>query len=226
MGNNSGEASTEPEELEGNEAGADNTENDVQQVQEQAANGNEGSSNTGRTFTQDEVNRMMAREKKQGRNAAYNDLGIDPNDSKAMALIKAVLQSQKQDTDGDSAAANEAAIAEANHRAVVAEAKAQAMMLGIAPKFVDDAVALAMPKISEGEDAKSVLSELKAKYPIWKDASKSDDGEPGSTGQKGTGSSVGNRSGGAKPDGSKGIGARLAASRKASKPKSSYWKNS
>lgn len=226
MGNNSGEASTEPEELEGNEAGVDNIENDGQQGQEQAANGNDGSSNTGRTFTQDEVNRMMAREKKQGRNAAYNDLGIDPNDSKAMALIKAVLQSQKQDTDGESAAANEAAVAEANHRAVVAEAKAQAMMLGIAPKFVDDAVALAMPKISEGEDAKSVLSELKSKYPIWKDASKNDEGEPGSTGQKGTGSSVGNRSGGAKPDASKGIGARLAASRKASKPKSSYWKNS
>lgn len=199
------------------------------EINEPGVNGegqnNDGSEsgNTGnkpeRTFTQEEVNRMMANEKRQGKNSVYKELGVDPNDKKAMAMIKALLDSQKDDDEEPEG--NSAELDEANKRAAVAEAKAEAMMQGILPKYVDDAIALALPKVTEDKDLKSVLKDLKSKYPVWV----KDNGDDGmNKGKSGTGSSLGNSSkGGNGSNDNKGIGARLAASRKAAKPKNTYW---
>ena len=51
--------------------------------------GNGGNQSQGKTFTQEDVNRMMAKEKQQGRNAVFNELGINPDDADAISLIKA-----------------------------------------------------------------------------------------------------------------------------------------
>ena len=89
------------------------------------------------------------------------------NDKKAIALIQALVASQKDEGDGQQGTESSAAVDEANQRALVAEAKAEAMMQGILPKYVDDAVALALPKVDDDNDLKSVLKDLKAKYPVW-----------------------------------------------------------
>lgn len=52
---------------------------------------------SGKTFTQEQVNKMMTREKNQGRNAVYKELGINPKDSKSIAMVKALIDSQKTD---------------------------------------------------------------------------------------------------------------------------------
>lgn len=220
------EGNEKDEGLEGN--GVDNLGEDTQNDsggQKSPDDGNQGSNDNGasgdKMFTQDDVNRMMAKEKKQGKNSVYNELGIDPNDTKSIALIKALVASQKEQNEGANSNASNEQIEEANHRAVVAEAKAEAMMIGILPKYVDDAVALALPKVDDENDIKTVMKDLKAKYPIWV---KPDDDDSGSVGKKGTGSSVGSSSDN-KNKKNEGIGARLAASRKASKPKQSYWGN-
>lgn len=183
--------------------------------------GKSGNNDSGkeRTFTQEEVNRMMAKEKRQGKSSVYKELGIDPNDKKSLAMIRALIDSQKDDETDE---ATNSEIDEANHRAMVAEAKAEAMMIGILPKYVEDAVSLALPKVTEEKDLKSVMRELKAKYPIWV---KVDDSDPNNKGKSGTGSSLGNSGSKGGDDKSKGIGARLAASRKANKSKKSYWGN-
>lgn len=181
-----------------------------------------------RTFTQEEVNRMMAKEKRQGKSSVYNELGIDPNDAESVELVKAILASRKKMSEGEAAAASNAELDQAKQRAIVAEAKAEAMMMGIQPKYVDDAVALALPKLTDDADLKTIVGELKQKYPIWAAASDDDDSSDGknnaNVGKKGTGSSIstGDKSQN-NNDGAKGIGARLAASRRANKPKSSYW---
>lgn len=206
------------------ENGQEQNENSEPGVNDEGQNNNgPESGNAGgkseRTFTQEEVNRMMANEKRQGKNSVYKELGVDPNDKKAMAMIKALLDSQKDDE--SESEGNSAELDEANKRAAVAEAKAEAMMQGILPKYVDDAIALALPKVTEDKDLKAVLKDLKAKYPVWV---KEDSDNGMNKGKSGTGSSLGSSSkGGNGNNDVKGIGARLAASRKAAKPKSSYW---
>lgn len=204
--------------------GTDNNEGNQGQSEESNSDdgGNQGNSDGSasgdKTFTQDEVTKMMTKEKKQGRNSVYNELGIDPNDSKTIALVRALAASQKETNDASHSGASNEELDEANHRAMVAEAKAEAMMHGILPKYVDDAVALALPKVDEENDLKSVIKDLKAKYPIW---AKPEEGSD-NAGKKGTGSSI-SSSGGGKSGKQESIGARLAASRKAGKPKQSYW---
>lgn len=212
-----------------NNAGAtgDTGSNDNNGGQSTGDNGN-GKGTGEKTFTQDDVNRMMTREKKQGANSVYNELGIKPGDKKSIEAIKKFLESQKTDAqkEAENIAANNAALEEANHKLALAEAKAEAMQLGVQAQFVDDAVALALNKVAneEGTDIKTALGELKTKYPVWFENGSGDDGKDSKskTGQKGTGSSV--KSGSKdKSDESKNLGARLAANRKSNAGKKSYW---
>ena len=114
---------------------------------------------------------------------------------------------------------------EAEQRAMVAEAKAEAMMLGVKSQYVEDAVTLALAKMTEDSDIKTIIGELKTKYPVWFGESSEDDkDDKGKAGQKGTGSSV-RKSGKDDKSEEKGMGARLAAQRKTSNKKSSYWGN-
>lgn len=181
-----------------------------------------------KTFTQSDVTRMMTREKKQGRNSVFNELGIDPNDKKSIAMVKALMESQRQSAQPaqpESDAVNEQ-LAEAERRARMAEAKAEAMMLGVKPQFVDDVVTLATVRLAEqgeGAEFKDVIGELKSRYPLWFGE---DEDDKSATGKRGTGSSVNPDAGskGSKED--EGIGKRLAAQRKPHRKQGSYWGNS
>lgn len=195
-------------------------------------NGGASSKSNGKTFTQDQVTRISAREKSQGRAAALKELGIDPKDTKTLADVKAFLDGRKTDEQraAEQRSQEQAAVVEAEKRATIAEAKAEAMMMGVKPQHVDDLVTLALAKMSDDSDLKTIIGEFKTKYPVWFGESEEDDtngkgkaAKGGATGQKGTGSSIKDKG---KANGSKeiqGLGARLAAQRKTSSTKSSYW---
>lgn len=193
----------------------------------------EGRKDTGkkkeRSFSQEQVNRMMTREKNQGRAAAFKEMGIDPNNKQMVKMFQAFVESQKSDeqkaAEKDIEAQNKQA--EMEQRTLMAEAKAEAMMLGVKSQYVEDAVTLALSKMSDDADMKTILSELKEKYSLWFESDDDDekggkDKKLGKTGQKGTGASVSeaNKKGG-KDSG--GLGARLAAQRKTANSKASYW---
>lgn len=177
-----------------------------------------------RTFSQLDVNRMMAREKKQGRNSVYNELGIDPNDAKSIELIKTLMGATKaQNAESGDAGMIDQRVAEAERRAIVAEAKSEAMMLGVKPQFVDDVVTLALAHMEEqgdGAEFKTIIGEMKTKYATWFGGS---DDPKETKGQKGTGSSIRSESGSNASKNDDGIGKRLAAQRKPSKRNFSYW---
>lgn len=210
-------------------------EKDDNSIEEQEGNSGENGSSVsdekpqgsvGKTFTQEQVNRMMAREKSQGRNTVFKELGIDPKDTKAVAMVKALIESQK--TEEQKAAEKESEtqskVLEAERRAQLAEAKAEAMMLGVKSQYVDDAVTLAIAKLSDDTDLKTIIGEFKTKYPVWfQPDEKGGKPDKGKTGQRGTGSSVKSASKDKKGE-EKGLGARLAAQRKTNK-KTSYWGN-
>lgn len=191
------------------------------------SNGSDGS----KTFTQDQVTRMMTREKNQGRAAAFRELGIDPKDEKTVKMFKAFVESQKTDEqkEQEEKSAQQTALVEAQQKALVAEAKAEAMMLGVGKQYVDDVVTLALSKMTDDSDLKTIIGEFKTKYPVWFAGSDDDDNKDGKkddkskkAGMKGTGSSVKTSKEDKKGD-EKGLGARLAAQRKASSGKKSYW---
>lgn len=184
-----------------------------------------------KTFTQEQVNKMMTKEKNQGRNAVYKELGIDPKDTKMVNMFKAFVESQKSDEQkaAEKESENESKMNEAERRAIFAEAKAEAMMLGVKTQYVDDVVTLALAKMTEDSDLKTLIGEFKTKYPVWFGESESesdkDDKEDkkSKTGQRGTGSSIKDAEKAKKGEETKGLGARLAAQRKSGSKKSSYW---
>lgn len=190
---------------------------------------NKDDKSTGKTFTQKQVTKMMTKEKNQGRAAALKELGIDPKDTKMVAMVKAMIDSQKSDDEKAAEKQSEEAakIAEANQRALVAEAKAEAMQFGVKTQFVEDAVTLVLAKMTEDADLKTLIGELKTKYSVWfgneEEGDKQAD-KKSKTGQKGTGSSIKSDKD-KKGEEEKGLGARLAAQRKSNTAKSSYWDN-
>lgn len=222
------------EEIEENEdvEDQDNKDDSGKSGDDKSGKGDDKGSKSGKTFTQDQVNRMMTREKNQGRNAAYKELGIDPKDTKMVNMFKAFVESQKTDEQkaAEKETENQTKMNEAEQRAQVAEAKAEAMMLGVKTQYVDDVVTLALAKMTEDSDLKTIIGEFKTKYPVWFGESDEDDDKgkgkdtKGKTGQKGTGSSVKTSKEDKKAD-EKGLGARLAAQRRGTGKKPSYWGN-
>lgn len=194
----------------GNDAGNDN------------AGGQESNQNQGKMFSQEDVSRMMAREKQQGRNAMLNELGVSPDDANAIALIKAFMTAQGAANDeGDDSQRLGAELEAANRRAQMAEYKADAMKAGVKAQYVDDAVELAVARMSDDNtDFNAILNELKSKYAIWFEVDDSDDD---STGKRGTGSAIG----AGKKSGNGGevesMGKRLASMRRPNGKKSSYF---
>lgn len=175
-----------------------------------------------KTFTQEQVNKMMAKEKNQGRNSVLSDLGIDPKDKAAIAALKTLIESQKTDEQkkNDEAAAEQKRIAELENKAMIAEIKAESLMLNVQPQYADDIVTLALSKMASSPESEltDILGEFKTKYPAWfkEEASKENEG------QRGTGSNIGAGDKGKKSQ-DDGIGKRLAAKRNSSAPKKSYW---
>lgn len=186
---------------------------------------NKGGNKGGKLFTQKEVNRFTAREKEQGRNSVYKALGLDPKDKKTIEAVKSFVESQKteEQKNAEREAENNTKLLELEQRAVLAEAKAEVMALGVKGQFVDDAVTLALAKVNDDNDLKTVISSFKDKYPIWFKPSEED--EKGSVGQRGTGSSVNNSKETNDGKHKNGLGARLATQRRGNHKKSSYWGN-
>lgn len=189
-------------------------------------NGSSGAESASeKTFTQAEVSRMMTKEKQQGRAAAYKELGIDPSDTNTVSMFKAFIEAQKtsEQKANEQKAESDAKLAQAVEKAMIAEAKATALKLGVKSEYVDDVVALAITKVTDDNDVDAIINDFKSKYTFW--FADSSDDEENSVGKKGTGSSVGGKKSSSKGgDSVKGIGKRLAAARKTNNTKNSYWK--
>ena len=162
-----------------------------------------------KVFTQAQVSKMMAKEKKQGRTSVYNELGIDASDEKTISLFKAFAKSQKE-SESEKEKEKTPDVSGMEHRLMIAEAKAEAVIMGVRPQYVEDAITLVSSKLSKDSDLKTILGELKVKYPSWFGLAKdeSDDNEGDKNKSK---------------DGQKSIGAKLAAQRVGGKKKGSFW---
>lgn len=125
--------------------------------------------NAGRTFSQDEVNKLIAREKKRAADATRKEL----EDAARTAAMSEVEKLQQQLGEKDTAIA--AATERANRRAIAAEAQVQALAAGIRPDRVAAAIRLADLSGVECDDAgepdvAAITASIQAilkDYPEW-----------------------------------------------------------
>lgn len=173
----------------------------------------------GKTYTQEQLNTMMANEKRTARQAILKELGFDIKDDKSfkdtMKNIKATLDAGKTQAqlDAEAKVAAETAKAEAEAKAAKLEMKVAALAAGANPEYLDDIIVLAQSKVNETTTVEKVMEDFKTKYPsFFKENS----------GGSGTGRS--NNPPRKPTAGTEGLGQRLA---KVNKPatKSSYFKN-
>lgn len=192
-----------------------------------------------KTFSQDDLNRIMAREKKQGKRSVFKDLGLDPNDEDSIDKVKDFVSKLSQKDKGDSGDANKRTRSSADRelldkvkkleeRTRSAELKSNMMTYGVKSDYLDDMLTLVKSRLDEIEDEdgepiksqlKKLVNEYKKKNPSWFLEKKSDDA-------KGTGLNV---KGGdlTQGKGNKTLGERLAEEKvKRTHKKSSYWARS
>lgn len=118
-----------------------------------------------KTFTQKQVNRMMAKEKREGRKSAYTSIGFENEEEakKAAAFFKAYNDSQKSEEDKHNEEKKnlEDGKTSAEKRAEEAEAKLACIMAGVNKESVEDIMAIAKMKITEDDSLEDVLAEMK-----------------------------------------------------------------
>lgn len=197
-----------------NEPKNDDNQDDDSHNDDDGSNG-EDKNQKEKTFTQSQVNAMMSREKKQGRQAALNALGFKTEDDakKAIALLNALQDSQKTEEEKLNEKINNQKndLSEAEKRAIVAENKLSCISANVKKEAIDDVLAIASIKISDEKDLDSVLEEMKkdTKYSSFFEGTK-----------QGTGSNPGHSK---QNDGVEKMGARLAKSSAPIEKKSTYF---
>lgn len=190
--------------------------------------GDKDSKDNEKKFTQAEMTATAAKEKKQGRAAAFREMGFK-SEKEAKAQLEAFRKYQESQLTPEQKTAAQIQQAnddksEAEKRAEAAENKLAAIQAGVKKDAVDDAVAIAMMKVEDGKSLEDVLGEMKTQ-PRYKGFFDGSDDEDDNGGKGGTGISVRHKSSKKDEDG---IGKRLGqaqANGNAAAKKSSFFRS-
>ena len=152
--------------------GAGNTAQ--QNGNQQNSNQNNQNSDGGageKTYTQAQVNVMLANEKRQGKQAILRALGIkDVNEGKSKMQQQQQTNQQQLDEENQAAQllsnARQAQI-NAEARAQAAERKLSVLKAGVRPEFVDDVVYIATGKATDAEDFEEVVTAMKETHSFY-----------------------------------------------------------
>ena len=188
----------------------------------------EGNKDNEKKFTQAEMTATAAKEKKQGRAAAFREMGFK-SEKEAKAQLEAFRKYQESQLTPEQKTAAQIQQAnddksEAEKRAEAAENKLAAIQAGVKKDAVDDAVAIAMMKVEEGKSLEDVLGEMKTQ-PRYKGFFDGSDDDDDNGGKGGTGTSVRHKSSKKDEDG---IGKRLGQAQvngNATAKKSSFFRS-
>lgn len=121
---------------------------------------------TEKTFSQADVNRMMAAEKESGRRSILKELGVEDIGSAKESLQKYQEYLNSQKTELEQAQANQAKLqsdyADAIAKATHAENCMLALKQGANAEFLDDLVTLAKSRVTDDKSFEAVLTEMKS----------------------------------------------------------------
>ena len=159
----------------GEGSGSEGAGNTAQQNgNQQNSNQNNQNSDGGageKTYTQAQVNVMLANEKRQGKQAILRALGIkDVNEGKSKMQQQQQTNQQQLDEENQAAQllsnARQAQI-NAEARAQAAERKLSVLKAGVRPEFVDDVVYIATGKATDAEDFEEVVTAMKETHSFY-----------------------------------------------------------
>lgn len=193
----------------------------AQNQNEPQNNSNQNQNEPPKTFTQEELNRIAAQEKRQGASSILKALGFESEDA-AKAYLEAKRKEDDEKKDDlqkakDAEAAANTAKAAAEAKAALLEKRFKVVALGVSADKADDIVTLATSKAIDGKTFDDAIEDLKKTYPELFEAKVEKRGGTGSGGNPPRGKNTGE-------DDS--LGKRLAEQRKASKSqnkKNSYF---
>lgn len=143
------------------------------------ANGTGANSSTGddsgqeenKTFTQEDINRIAAKEKAEGRRALLKELGIEDTEDSRNAIKAYLTQQENQKSDlqkaNERASKAEKAQADAEANALAIQRKYDALAAGAKADTIDDLMALASTKVNDKTDFKAALEQVKKAYPVF-----------------------------------------------------------
>ena len=159
----------------GENSGSEGAGNTAQQNgNQQNSNQNNQNADGGageKTYTQAQVNVMLANEKRQGKQAILRALGIkDVNEGKSKMQQQQQTNQQQLDEENQAAQllsnARQAQI-NAEARAQAAERKLSVLKAGVRPEFVDDVVYIATGKATDAEDFEEVVTAMKETHSFY-----------------------------------------------------------
>ena len=159
----------------GEGSGSEGAGNTAQQNNNQQNNNQNNQNSDGgageKTYTQAQVNAMLANEKRQGKQAILRALGIkDVNEGKSKMQQQQQANQQQLDEENQAAQllsnARQAQI-NAEARAQAAERKLSVLKAGVRPEFVDDVVYIATGKATDAEDFEEVVTAMKETHSFY-----------------------------------------------------------
>ena len=154
----------------GEGSGSEGAGNTAQQNSNQNNQNSDGGAGE-KTYTQAQVNVMLANEKRQGKQAILRALGIkDVNEGKSKMQQQQQTNQQQLDEENQAAQllsnARQAQI-NAEARAQAAERKLSVLKAGVRPEFVDDVVYIATGKATDAEDFEAVVTAMKETHSFY-----------------------------------------------------------
>lgn len=149
--------------------GGDGNSNSGQEGNNGSGDGNNGTQGQEKTFTQDQVNSMIAADKRKTTSSIYKGLGFESEEA-AKEFIEKYKQEEENNKSALVKAQEEAKKAQAEKAAEAARAqdmqyKFDAMEQGCDAKSAEDVVVLAKAKMSDDKDFATALKEVKEQYP-------------------------------------------------------------
>lgn len=144
-------------------------ENQQDGGKEQQQENKEQQQDNGKTFTQEEVNKLTANEKRQGRNSVLKELGLDPNDKGAIKRVKELLESSLTQAEKDAKAVKDEKEARqaAELRAANAECKLAVLSAGCKSEYVEEVMSLVSAKVDENTTFEAAISAVKKKCAMF-----------------------------------------------------------
>lgn len=110
-----------------------------------------------KTFTQDEVNSLLASTKKEAKKNVLSSLGFksEAEAKNSISMLNKLLDDESADNSEDNKES------ENEKRALAAESKLTCLLAGVDKDSIDDVVAIANKKVTQEKDLSKVLEEMK-----------------------------------------------------------------
>ena len=156
----------------GEGSGNSSTQQQNNQNQQSQQNQQQNNQQQGTQYTQEQLNTMMANEKRTARQALLKSLGIELKEGEkyedAIKRVKSTLDAGKTQAQLDAEAKTKAEGErdEANKKVSALETKVAALSAGVKPESLDDVITLAQAQVLAGKTLEDALKNLKEKYPV------------------------------------------------------------